>query len=112
MKKNNQKNIGIDAAQPENTCSSSKCPWHGHLKIRGRVFVGTVVSTKPMNTAIVEWNFYNFVPKYEGYERKKTRIVAHLPACVNAAKSDIVRISECRPISKSKKFVVIEKVII
>lgn len=103
------KNIGIEASQPEGSCSSEKCPWHGHLKIRGRIFTGKVVSSKPANTAIISWNYYNYIPKYERYERRKTKIESHNPKCIDAKPGDIVKIGECRPLSKSKRFVVFEK---
>jgi small subunit ribosomal protein S17 len=33
---------------------------------------------------------------------------AHNPPCINAKEGDVVKIAECRPLSKTKKFVVIE----
>ena len=105
-----KKNIGIEAKHPKDDCGSKKCPWHGHTKIRGRLFTGTVVSAKAVNTAIVQWNYYNFVPKYERYERRKTRLAAHNPKCISAKVGDVVRIGECRLLSKSKAFVIFEKV--
>lgn len=103
------KNIGLDAKAPKGVCSSHKCPWHGHLRIRGRIFRGRVVSSKSVNTAVVQWNYYQYVPKYERYERRKTRIAAHNPTCISASAGDSVKIGECRPLSKSKSFVVFEK---
>ena len=76
------KNIGLDTKAPKDVCDSYRCPWHGHLKIRGRVFKGDVVSSKGLNTAVVQWNYYNYVSKYERYERRKTRIAAHNPPCI------------------------------
>jgi len=110
MAKKKAKNIGLDAKHPKGTCDGENCPWHGHLKIRGRVFTGTVVSAKGSHTAIIQWNYYNFIQKYERYERRKTRIAAHNPKCISAKAGDTVRIGECRPISKSKSFVVFERV--
>ena len=107
---NNVKNIGLEAQEPEGACTSDKCPWHGHLKVRGRIFKGTVVSTKPPETAIVEWNYNHYLPKYQRYLRKKTRKSAHNPACMNAKQGDVVRIAECRRLSKTKSFVVFETV--
>ncbi|MBI2579183.1 MAG: 30S ribosomal protein S17 [Candidatus Aenigmarchaeota archaeon] len=109
-KKTAVKNIGIAAEAPKEACGSEKCPWHGHLKVRGRVFSGKVVSSKALNTAIVEWNYYTYVPKYERYQRKNTRIAAHNPQCIAAKEGDTVTIAECRPLSKAKRFVVVEKV--
>ncbi len=102
--------IGLDASAPKGICNDKKCPWHGNLKIRGRTFRGLVVSTKPLLTAIVKWDYYNYVPKYERYERRKTRVAVHNPSCISAQVGDTVAIGECRPLSKSKNFVIFEKV--
>jgi small subunit ribosomal protein S17 len=101
--------IGLDAKKPKNVCSSVKCPWHGHLRVRGRVFGGKVVSDKAPFTVVVQWDHLHYIPKYERYERRRTRVSAHNPACIAAKEGDAVRIAECRPLSKAKAFVVIEK---
>lgn len=104
-----KRNIGLDAKEPKKICNNHKCPWHGHLKVRGRVFTGIVASSKASDTAIVEWNYYKFIQKYERYERRKTSVAAHNPACIAAKPGDEVVIAECRPLSKTKKFVVVDK---
>jgi len=40
--------------------------------------------------------------------KKRSRVAAHNPVCINAKIGDKVRIAECRPISKTKAFVIIE----
>jgi small subunit ribosomal protein S17 len=109
MTKNKTRNIGLDIKAPKEKCDSVKCPFHGKLPIRGRVFRGTVVSDKSKNTVVVMWSYFNFIPKYERYERKKTKILAHNPSCINAKKGDAVVVAECRPVSKKKNFVVVGK---
>ena len=104
-----KKDIGLGAKAPENKCNDVKCPWHGKLKVRGRIFKGKVVSLKSLGTAIVEWDYYYKIKKYERSERRRTRVTAHLPECIKLELGDIVRIGECRPLSKTKRFVVIEK---
>jgi len=109
MAKKEVNNIGLKIEPPEMVCEDAKCPWHGHLKIRGRIFKGKVVS-KSHRTVVVEWDYFNYVPKYERYERRKTKISAHNPACIDANLDDIVIIGECRPLSKTKSFVVLKVV--
>ena len=109
MVKETKKDIGIDAKRPRGTCDSDRCPWHGSLKIRGRIFHGIVVSSRAANTVSVQWNYYQRIPKYERYERRRTKLSAHNPSCINAKRGDMVTIAECRPLSKTKHFVVIEK---
>ena len=47
--------------------------------------------------------------KYERYARSSSKISAHNPASVGANEGDAVTIMECRPLSKTKSFVVIER---
>ncbi len=105
-----KKDIGLDVKKPRGTCESDKCPWHGSLRVRGKMFQGVVVSDKALNTAVVQWNFYKKIPKYERYERRKTKLSAHNPSCINAKVGDSVSIAECRPISKTKHFVIVERI--
>ena len=104
------RDIGIKAAPPKQSCEDPKCPWHGTLPVRGQVFEGRVVSTKAQRTAIIERRYLHFIPKYERYERRHSRIVAYNPDCIDAKVGDVVKVAECRPLSKTKKFVVVEVV--
>jgi small subunit ribosomal protein S17 len=103
------RNIGVDAKPPENACNDPKCAWHGKLSIRGKILEGIVVSAKAQKTAIIERHYLHYLPKYERYERRHSRIAAYNPECISAKEGDRVRIAECRPLSKTKAFVVIEK---
>ncbi len=91
-------------------CNDKNCPFHGNLKFRGRVFTGTVVSAKMQKTVTVVWSWKHYLPKYERYENRRTKVNAHNPKCIDAKEGDIVKISVCRPLSKTKNFVVIEKI--
>lgn len=95
-------------AKKETKCDDKKCPIHGNVKPRGRSFVGTVVSVNPHKTAVVEWEWKRYTPKYERYEKKKTRISVHNSPCIDAKKGDRVMVRECRPLSKTKKFAIIK----
>ena len=76
---------------------------------RGRQFVGTVLGAKMQKTATVEWERRRYVPKYERYETRRSRVKAHNPDEIAAEHGDRVVIAECRPLSKTKKFIIIEK---
>jgi small subunit ribosomal protein S17 len=89
-------------------CADKNCPIHHGLKARGREFTGLVVSDKMLKTVVVSWSRRLFVKKFERYERKRSKINAHNPECINAKKGDLVKIIETRPLSKTKSFVVIE----
>lgn len=101
------KNVRISSAKTEAECNDNNCHVHGSLKCRGRTFTGTVISAKMQNTAIIEWERRYFLGKYERYEKRRSRVKAHNPSCINAHEGDIVKIMECRPLSKTKNFVVV-----
>lgn len=104
------KSVKIEEAVegPRQKCNDLACPFHGHLSVRGRKFTGTVVSTKMRKTAVVEFDRLYFLPKYERYEKRRTKLKIHNPECINAKDGDIVNIMECRPLSKTKNFVIIK----
>ena len=77
------------------------------LSLRGRTFVGTVISARMQKTVTVEWERKHFLKKYERYEKRKSKVKAHNPESVNAKEGDVVKIMECRPISKTKNFIVV-----
>ncbi len=87
-------------------CDDKKCPVHGSLSLRGAKLSGKVVSAKAKKTAIVEIDYTRYIYKYERYLRKRSRIPAYNPECINAKEGDIVNISETRRLSKTKSFAV------
>jgi len=101
--------MSLTLKKPKKTCNDRNCPFHGDLSIRGRVLEGTVVSAKMDKTVIVERNYLQYVPKFLRYERRHSRIPSHNPPCINVEEGDRVIIAECRPISKTVSFVVVEK---
>ncbi len=101
--------IGFGYKKPEKQCTDKHCPFHSNFGIRGRIFIGTVSNDKLRLSPTVEWERSIFVPKYERFKKGRTRVKAHNPPCIDARLGDRVRIAECRPISKTKNFVIIEK---
>ena len=110
MAKAEHKNIGVILEAPKNKCNDAKCPFHGNLSVRGRQFTGTVISTKMRKTAIIEFKRLQFLKKYERYEKRRTKLKVHNPDCIEAKDGDVVGLIECRPLSKTKNFVIIQKV--
>ena len=76
---------------------------------RGRTFTGTVISDKMSRTVTVEWTRRHYIPKYERYEKRRSRVKAHNPDDIDAQLGDIVTIKETRPLSKTKHFIIIQK---
>jgi small subunit ribosomal protein S17 len=89
-------------------CNDRNCFIHGNLHVRGRTMTGTVVSAKGRKTVIVERPRMIYIFKYKRYAKAKSRIPAHNPPCINAKEGDIVRIGECRKISRTKAWTVLE----
>ncbi|MFH1771060.1 MAG: 30S ribosomal protein S17 [archaeon] len=78
------------------------------ISLRGRTFEGRVISDKMHKTVTVEWEGRKYIPKYERYAKQRSRVKAHNPETMNAKTGDMVKIMETRPLSKTKKFIVIE----
>ena len=109
MAKTETRNIGIVVEAPKQICNDANCPFHGALSLRGRRFTGTVVSTKMRKTAVIEFESLYFLKKYERYGKRRTKLKVHNPECVDVKDGDIVGVAECRPLSKTKTFVIIQK---
>ena len=59
-------------------------------------------------TVVIQQRREKLINKYQRYEKRQSKIHAHNPPCINAKVGDTVKFSECRPISKTKSFVIIE----
>jgi small subunit ribosomal protein S17 len=104
------RDIGIDVKAPSrDPAPGDKLnPFNGSLAVRGSVIVGTIVSAKMQSTAIVEKQHQRTVPKYERIEKRTRRYAAHVPSNIDVHVGDEVVIAECRPLSKTVSFVVVE----
>jgi len=92
-------------------CNDEFCPMHGHISLRGRIFRGKVIKKFPRRVAI-EFEKTLFIKKYERYAKKKTKLHARLPHCLENSIDigDYIEIKECRPISKIIHFIVTQKI--
>ena len=90
------------------SCNDVNCFVHGTLSVRGATRSGTVVSDKGKRTVIVERPEIKYISKYKRYARSRSRIPAHCPDCLGAKVGDEVKIAECRKISKTKAWTVVE----
>jgi small subunit ribosomal protein S17 len=102
------RNIGVTVVPPKRTCEDELCPFHGHLSIRGKILSGVAVSSKANKMIVVSREYPRPVRKYKRYERSSSKVHAFLPQCIDVKEGDEVKISECRQISKTISFVVIE----
>ena len=95
--------------KPKKSCNDPQCPFHGSLSIRGRVLEGLVISAEMDKTTVVRRDYLHYVSKFKRYERRHSHIPAHNPPCLNAKEGDRVKIAECRPLSKTVSFAIVEK---
>lgn len=108
--------IGLDVEMPPEpddpaTYDYETCPFYGELGVRGQVIEGLVASNEMDRTVVVEREYDVFVPKYDRYMKRRSRIPAHVPGVLEPLSvGDRVRIAECRPLSKTKSHVVVEVV--
>ena len=92
-------------------CKDGDCHVHGNLKTRGRSFEGVVIR-KFHKRITIEFERMIYVRKYERYAKKKSKIHARLPVCMEKEINvgDLIKIQECRPLSKIIHYVVIKKI--
>lgn len=102
------RDTGLDVTVPKKECDDPNCPFHGTLPVRGQLLKGEVVSSKIKKTAVVQREFTRRSSKYKRRERRRSKIHAHNPLCIDAKEGDLVKIAECRPLSKTKSFVIIQ----
>jgi small subunit ribosomal protein S17 len=102
------KSIGRNVPLPKEQSDDVHCPFYGSLRVRGVIFTGTVISDRMQKTVTVEWERKSYLRKYQRYETKRSKVKAHVPGSLRVKKGDRVKIAECRPISKTKHFVVIQ----
>ncbi len=92
---------------PREQCSDPKCPWHGHLKVRGGLLVGRVYKARAQKMVVVERDYLVYIRKFKRYEKRRSRIHAYLPPCIKVSVGDTVLIGETRPLAKSVSWVVL-----
>ena len=104
------RDIGVDVRPPEGDWDGGEnCPFYGTLRLRGQVLEGTVSSLGMQRTVVIERNNVRYMKKYERYEKRTSALSAHLPSCIgNINVGDRVKVMECRPLSKTVSFCVIE----
>jgi small subunit ribosomal protein S17 len=101
--------MSLTFKKPKKSCDDRNCPFHGSLPVRGRIFEGSVATAKMDKTVIVKRDYLHYIPKYMRYERRHSRLPSHNPPCIDVKEGDRVIIAECRPVSKTVSFVVVEK---
>lgn len=100
---------GMGFAVPNAPCTDGNCPFHGQLTLHGRRLSGVVSSARMRRTANITIESMVYLAKYERSQRRRSRLKAHNPECISAKEGDKVDVVECRPLSKTKHFVIVRK---
>ncbi|KFM20551.1 30S ribosomal protein S17P [Marine Group I thaumarchaeote SCGC AAA799-D07] len=110
MTKSEIRNIGIPVNKLKNIPEENERnnPFNGTLSIRGKLFEGTVIKVKAKKTVVIQKESPIYLTKFRRYGRSKNRIHAHVPSNIIVEEGDLVVAAECRPISKSVSFVIVE----
>ena len=104
------RDIGIDVRPPTGEWDPDQnCPFYGSLRHRGQVLEGTVSKIGMQKTITLERNNVRYMQKYERFEKRTSIVSAHLPSCIGDVNiGDSVKVMECRPLSKTVSFCVVE----
>jgi small subunit ribosomal protein S17 len=104
------RNIGISIKKSvkKSVENDSNNPFNGSLSVRGKTFEGIVIKAKGKVTVTLQKESPIYFTKFRRYGRSKNRIHAHVPSNLDVKEGDRVVAAECRPISKSVSFVVVE----
>lgn len=104
------RDIGVDIEKPSKACDDPNCPFHGTLSVRGFSLDVQLVSKKMERTVVVMRERRHYIKKYQRFEKRSSRFFAHMPPCIDADIGDMVRVMECKPISKGTTLVVIGRI--
>lgn len=74
-----------------------------------RAMIGTVVSTKQAKTLTVSISRKEMHRKYKKYVERRSKVYAH-DEQGEAQEGDMVKVVECRPMSRQKRFRLVEVV--
>ena len=104
------RNIGLPVKESKNKIKENEKnnPFNGSLTIRGKLFEGIVINAKAKKTVVIQKDLPIYFTKFKRYGRGKNKIHAHVPSNLNVEEGDHVVAAECRLISKSVSFVVVE----
>ena len=104
------RNIGLPVKESKSKIKENEKnnPFNGSLSIRGKIFEGVVINAKAKGTVVIERESLIDFTKFKRFGRSKNKIHAHVPSNLDVQEGDYVIAAECRPISKSVSFVVVE----
>lgn len=109
------KSVGLGFRTPKEATNGryvdNKCPFTGGVSIRGRIMRAHVLRTKKMKRAIViRRNYLHFINKYQRYMKRHKNFTVHCSPCFDPKDGDDVIVGQCRPLSKTIRYNVIQHI--
>ncbi len=98
----------LGVASPAKSCTDGKCPFHGTVTVKKELFTGKVVKKDINRSATIEWFHSQYIPKYERFAWRRSRMRVHNPSCLDAAPGQNVLVAKTRPLSKTKHHVILK----
>ncbi len=104
-KQKGKANTAVALAEKDNKMEEKR------IGTRGKTFEG-IVTKKFHKRVVIEFERMIYMRKYERYSKSKMKIHARLPVSMEKEINvgDLIRVQECRPLSKIIHAVVIKKV--
>ena len=59
---------GLEVEAPKKECKDARCPFHGQLKVRGRLLSGRAVSSSGRGFVVVEMEYLHTIGKFNREE--------------------------------------------
>ena len=108
------KNVGLGFKTPKKAVEGKyidqKCPFTGNVSIRGRIIRAQVRSTKMKRSIVIRRNYLHYVNKYQRYMKRHKNFTVHCSPCFEPAVGDDVIVGQCRPLSKTIRYNVLQVV--
>ncbi|XQJ30922.1 Ribosomal protein S17, putative [Leishmania guyanensis] len=108
------KKIGLGFKTPAKALNGKyidrKCPFTSNVVIRGRILRGIVHSTKMHRTIVIRRNYLHFIKKYQRYQKRHKSLAVHCSPAFDPKQGDEVVVGQCRPLSKTIRYNVLEVV--
>merc|ERR1712080_158398 len=107
------KEVGLGFKTPKEAIEGNyidkKCPFTGLVNVRGRILHGVITKMKMKRTCVVRRDYLKYVRKYNRFEKRHKNTSCHIsPAFPDAKAGDHIIMGECRPLSKTVKFVAVK----
>ena len=108
------KSVGLGFKTPkaavEGRYIDQKCPFTGNVSIRGRIIRARVRSTKMKRSIVIRRNYLHYINKYQRYMKRHKNFTVHCSPCFEPAVGDEVIVGQCRPLSKTVRYNVLQVV--